>query len=210
MKNLNTPEILHTEMPPQSMMGMEIRRKHFPDTIRFHNPGLRRHRTSEISCHQIEEFVSISLTGTHCALDCKHCGTNVLRGMNDLSRSSKSLFKLCSELAEQGARGILISGGSDRKGKVPILPHLPDLIRIRRELGLIIRVHPGLPDEETSAGLAELDIDGAMVDIIGSDQTIREVYHLDATTEDYDAVMERLSRNGVPLVPHIILGLHFG
>ena len=130
--------------------------------------------------------------------------------MNDLSRSSKSLFELCSELAEQGARGVLISGGSDRKGKVPILPHLPDLIRIRRELGLIIRVHPGLPDEETSAGLAELDIDGAMVDIIGSDQTIREVYHLDATTEDYDAVMERLSRNGVPLVPHIILGLHFG
>ena len=210
MKNLNTPEILHTEMPPQSMMGMEIRRKHFPDTIRFHNPGLRRHRTSEINCHQIQEFVSISLTGTHCALDCKHCGTNVLRGMNDLSRSSKSLFELCSELAEQGARGILISGGSDRKGKVPILPHLPDLIRIRRELGLIIRVHPGLPDEETSAGLAELDIDGAMVDIIGSDQTIRDVYHLDATTEDYDAVMERLNRNGVPLVPHIILGLHFG
>ena len=78
--------------------------------------------------------------------------------MNDLSRSSKSLFELCSELAEQGARGILISGGSDRKGKVPILPHLPDLIRIRRELGLIIRVHPGLPDEETSAGLAELDL----------------------------------------------------
>ena len=49
-----------------------------------------------------------------------------------------------------------------------------------------------------------------MVDIIGNDQTIRDVYHLDATTEDYDAVMERLSRNGVPLVPHIILGLHFG
>ena len=74
MKNLITPEILHTEIPLQSMMGMEIRRKYFPDTIRFHNPGLRRHRTSEINCHQIQEFVSISLTGTHCALDCNIVG----------------------------------------------------------------------------------------------------------------------------------------
>ena len=40
MKNRNIPEILHTEIPLQSMMGMEIRRKYFPDTIRFHNPGL--------------------------------------------------------------------------------------------------------------------------------------------------------------------------
>ena len=94
--------------------------------------------------------------------------------MNDLSRSSKSLFELCSELTEQGARGILISGGSDRKGKVPILPHIPDLIRIRRELGLIIRVHPGLPDEETSAGLAELDIDGAMVCLLYTSPSPRD------------------------------------
>ncbi|MBG56291.1 MAG: radical SAM protein [Deltaproteobacteria bacterium] len=190
--------------------GLEIRRRYFPDTIRFHNPGLRRHQTSEISCQQTQEFVSISLTGTRCALDCKHCGTSVLRGMKDLSRSSKNLFELCSELSRSGTRGILISGGCDRYGRVPILPHIPDLIRARRELGMTIRVHPGLPDEETAKGLAELDIDGAMVDIIGNNNTIRDVYHLNAKTEDYDAVMARLNRHDVPLVPHIILGLHFG
>jgi len=58
--------------------------------------------------------------------------------------------------------------------------------------------------------LGELDLDGAMVDIIGDNRTIREVYHLNAQTEDYDQVLERLARHGVPLVPHIILGLHFG
>ena len=72
------------------------------------------------------------------------------------------------------------------------------------------RVHPGLPDEETCAGLAEVGIDGAMVDLIGHADTIREVYHLDLTPDDYDACLERLARHGVPTVPHIILGLHFG
>ncbi|GIT09632.1 MAG: hypothetical protein CM1200mP30_32620 [Pseudomonadota bacterium] len=71
----------------------------------------------------------------------------------------------------QGTRGILISGGCDRHGRVPILPHIQDLIRVRRELGMTIRVHPGLPDEETTVGLAKLDIDGAMVDIIGDNRT---------------------------------------
>ena len=211
MQNLPIPEIIpNLSAPTVSTECMEIRRQHFPDTIRFHNPGLRRHRTSEITCQKTEEFVSISLTGTHCALNCKHCGTHVLRGMNDLSRTPQSLFELCSKLAEKGTRGILISGGCDRQGRVPILTHLPDLMKIRKVLGMTIRIHPGLPDEETTKGLAELDIDGAMVDIIGSDRTIRDVYHLDAKTGDYDEVLERLSRHGIPLVPHIILGLHFG
>ncbi len=211
MLKLSSPKIIpEAQISGLLTEGLEIRRRYFPDTIRFHNPGLRRHQTSEISCQQTQEFVSISLTGTRCALDCKHCGTSVLRGMNDLSRSSKNLFELCSELSLSGTRGILISGGCDRHGRVPILPHIPDLIRVRRELSMTIRVHPGLPDEETVKGLAKLDIDGAMVDIIGNNSTIRDVYHLNAKTEDYDAVMERLNRHGVPLVPHIILGLHFG
>ena len=211
MLKLSSPKIIPEAQISGSLTeGLEIRRRYFPDTIRFHNPGLRRHQTSEISCQQTQEFVSISLTGTRCALDCKHCGTSVLRGMKDLSRSSKNLFELCSELSRSGTRGILISGGCDRYGRVPILPHIPDLIRARRELGITIRVHPGLPDEETAKGLAELDIDGAMVDIIGNNNTIRDVYHLNAKTEDYDAVMARLNRHDVPLVPHIILGLHFG
>ncbi len=211
MLKISSPKIIPEAQISGSLTeGLEIRRRYFPDTIRFHNPGLRRHQTSEISCQQTQEFVSISLTGTRCALDCKHCGTSVLRGMKDLSRSSKNLFELCSELSRSGTRGILISGGCDRYGRVPILPHIPDLIRARRELGMTIRVHPGLPDEETAKGLAELDIDGAMVDIIGNNNTIRDVYHLNAKTEDYDAVMARLNRHDVPLVPHIILGLHFG
>jgi len=189
---------------------MELRRAHFPNQITFHAPGHKRYKTSEYGQHNAAEFVAISLTGTACALSCEHCKMNVLRGMADLRQSNGSLFDLCAGLAERGARGVLISGGSDAHGRVPLLKHIPDLIRVRRELGLAIRVHPGLPDEATCAGLAEVGIDGAMVDIIGHADTIRQVYHLHATPEAYEAALERLERHAVPMVPHIILGLHFG
>ncbi|MFQ5628266.1 MAG: radical SAM protein [bacterium] len=189
---------------------LEIRRTYFPNEITFHTPGLKGYRTTEYNGHHAGEFVSISLTGTACALSCEHCKTTVLKGMADLSQFQGSLFDLCKKLAARGARGVLISGGSDKQGRVPLRKYIPDLIRIRRELGLKIRVHPGLPDEATCAGLAEIGIDGAMVDIIGHEDTIREVYHLNMSVDEYEAVLERLDRHNVPAVPHIILGLHFG
>ncbi len=189
---------------------LTIRQKNFSNEITFHAPGLRRYKTAEYSAHDAAEFVSISVTGTACALACEHCKTQVLRGMTDLRHFDGSMFDLCAGLAQRGAKGVLISGGSDLQGRVPLLPHIPDLIRVRRELGLKIRVHPGLPDEETCAGLGEVGIDGAMVDIIGHEDTIRDVYHLDVTPDLYEEVLAGLERHAVPTVPHIILGLHYG
>lgn len=212
MLNLAQIEI-HRKMPPMVTVDpacLYIRQKHFPNTITFHAPGLKGYRTTEYNGHHAGEFVSISLTGTACALSCEHCKMAVLKSMADLSQFQGSLFDLCEKLAARGARGVLISGGSDRYGRVPLRKHIPDLIRVRRELDLAIRVHPGLPDDETCAGLGEVGIDGAMVDIIGHEDTIREVYHLNTPVEEYEAVLERLERYKVPAVPHIILGLHFG
>ena len=47
-------------------------------------------------------------------------------------------------------------------------------------------------------------------DIIGDQDTITEVYHLDAIPSDYEAALERLNRHGIPTIPHIILGHYFG
>lgn len=155
--------------------------------IHFHAPGLRRYETSEYRPDETTRFVAISVTGTACALACDHCQMKVLQGMLPLPRREGGLFDLCAELAARGARGVLVSGGCDRHGRVPLRPHLADLKRVRRELGLVVRVHTGLLDEETAAGLAEVGVDGAMIDVIGADETIREVYHLDATVADYES-----------------------
>lgn len=186
-----------------------VRQANFPPEISFYGPGLKHYQTSEFS-NSLKEFVSISVTGAECALNCEHCRTGLLKDMLDLPRRGGSLYDLCRRLAEEGTRGVLISGGSNRYNQVPLLKYVPDLIRIRRELGLAIRVHPGLPDEETCAALAEVDLDGVMLDVIGDQATISEVYHLEATPDDYEAVLERLERYRIPTLPHIILGHYFG
>jgi lipoyl synthase len=205
------PELIQiAELMSVTTECLEIRRENFDDTITFHAPGLRRYKTEEFDTQNAIEFASISVTGTACALGCEHCKTNVLHGMADLRQHDGSLFDLCADLASKGARGVLISGGSDKRGRVPLLAHAPDMIRVRKELGLAIRVHTGLPDEETCAALGEVDIDGAMIDIIGHRDTMREVYHLESDPEDYENSLAWLEQYKVPTIPHIILGLHFG
>lgn len=195
------------EMDPACLA---LRRTHFPDRIAFYAPGFRPFKTSEYATQDATRFVSISVTGSHCALSCDHCGTLKLKGMTDAAQARESVYDLCARAKEEGARGVLISGGCDSTGRVPLLRHIPDLVRVRRELGLAIRVHPGLVDEPTAGGLAEVGIDGAMVDIIGHDDTIAAVYHTDATVRDYEDTLANLESHGVPAIPHIILGLHYG
>ena len=187
----------------------EIRKENFPNEITFYGPGLKPHITSEFS-GSLKEFVSISVTGNNCALNCEHCNTKMLDNMLDLPSFDGSLFDMAKNLHEKGAKGILVSGGSNIRNQVPLLPHMDDMKRIRKELEMVIRVHPGLPDEETCAALSELDVDGVMLDIIGDQETISDVYHLDATPTDYEAVLERLYRHDIPAVPHIVLGHYFG
>jgi uncharacterized radical SAM superfamily protein len=181
-----------------------------PREITFFAPGFRSYRTSEYDNQRQEEFVSVSVTGMACGLHCEHCKTQALRKMIDLPASGKSLYDLSFGLALGGTRGILVSGGSDRRGKVPLVPHIPSLIRIRRELGLSVHIHPGLPDVMTCDALAEVGADAVMLDVIGDELTIREVYHLDATPAQYESAMKHLERNGVPTVPHIVIGHYFG
>ncbi len=215
MHTIPVPDSLGQAYAPEMQQALDrafaLRREHFPDEIAFHAPGLRRYKTAEYTGQDHRRFVSISLTGAECALACEHCNMSILKSMAALPRSGGSLFEMCSELARQGTGGVLISGGSNKKGRVPLLKHIPDLVRVRHELGMTIRVHPGIPDEETVASLAGVGIDGAMMDIIGDNDTIRDVYHLaNTTTEDYERALALLDRYGVPSIPHIILGLHYG
>ena len=186
-----------------------IRKENFPDEITFYGPGLKHHNTSEFT-GSLKEFVSISVTGNNCALKCEHCNTKMLNNMLDLLSFNGGLFHMAKSLQQKGAKGILVSGGSNIQNQVPLLQQVDDMKRIRNELGMVIRVHPGLPDEQTCKALSEVDLDGIMLDIIGDQDTITDVYHLDAMPADYEAVLERLKRHGIPAIPHIILGHYFG
>lgn len=152
---------------------------------------------------------AVSVTGSQCSLNCTHCGGVILKNMES-TRTPQALKESARRLAEKGGRAILISGGADPSGMVPLMNFLETLKEIRFELGLKVLVHTGLVSPQLADGLAEAGVDLAMLDIIGDNQTIREIYHLEARVEDYEQSLKRLIDRGVPTAPHVVMGLHFG
>jgi uncharacterized radical SAM superfamily protein len=189
--------------------GFALRRRNFPDVIEFYAPGLKRWETSEWKPAKPRQFLPISVTGDACALGCDHCQAKVLAGMVSV-KAGEDLFDLARRLHDQGSRGLLVSGGSTRTGGVPLIPHLRHVPRIREELGMKIIVHSGVVSPALAEGLAASGVDGVMLDIIGADETIREVYHLDLTVADFERSLDLLAGHGLRIIPHIVLGLHYG
>ena len=58
--------------------------------------------------------------------------------------------------------------------------------------------------------MADSGIDAAMMDVIGAQETITQVYHLKRTVDDFERSLEYLVASGMRVVPHIVLGLHYG
>jgi len=176
--------------------------------IHFFAPGLKHYETAEFCPAEPQAFVPISVTGAECALQCDHCQGRLLESMRTV-RANGELYELCRSLASSGTKGVLISGGADALGRVPLLRYAGEIGRIKA-LGLRVLVHTGLVDEALAQALAEAKIDGAMLDIIGAEDTIRQVYHLQASLADYEASLANLARYGVPAMPHVVVGLHYG
>jgi hypothetical protein len=122
----------------------------------------------------------------------------------------EELFELSVQLKDKGALGCLISGGCLPNGSVPIGKFVDAIERIKHELGLTVFVHTGIIDAGTAEALKKAGVDVALIDIIGSDGTIREIYRLNITVEDYANSLRALNKAGMPFVPHVIVGLHYG
>jgi len=160
--------------------------------------------------YPLPRFPNVSVTGTRCALNCAHCGGHYLHGMTGVETPSR-LKELCARLDAEGAVGVLVSGGSDTHGRVP-LDGFNDALRwVKENTDLIVNVHTGLLDRDQAEEVASAGVDIASVDVVGCDDTIRRVYGLNATAEDYWRTLEALREAGVPhVVPHICVGLDFG
>ncbi len=119
-----------------------------PKEIRFYTPSFTYYKT-KYYCASPTAFPTISVTGTACALNCRHCGGKVLETMRS-ALSPKELFELCTKLKRDGAQGCLISGGCMPDGSVPLDRFVGAIGRIKRELGLTVFVHTGVINFETA------------------------------------------------------------
>ena len=177
--------------------------------IYFYAPTIKRYETDEYVNKRYPFFVPVSVTGTKCRLNCDHCRGILLESMYQV-QDPGSLYNLALNLKERGCKGLLVSGGADTKGSVPLTEFAPVMARLKRELGFKMAVHTGLVDEDMAHALSEACIDLAMVDIIGADETIREVYHLKASVADYEKSLKNLVDRNVKVSPHVVVGLHYG
>lgn len=176
--------------------------------IHFYAPSFMYYKTNHY-CSSSKDFPTISITGRSCSLRCKHCGGRVLDTMYPVT-APEELFELCTKLKREGALGCLISGGCLPDGAVPLGKFAGVFARIKRELGLTILVHTGIIDSQTAKSLKKSGIDTALIDIVGSNETVREIYKLDVTVEDYASSLGALYGSGMAFVPHVIVGLHYG
>jgi hypothetical protein len=156
------------------------------------------------------DFPSISMSGEACALDCQHCGRTYLSDMMP-APSPDRLAELCAELKSGGARGVLLSGGCDRSGRMLNLAVMLPAIREVHDMGLIIKLHTGFVDMRMARRIADAGVDIASMEMVGDSKTVKLVFGLDATAEDYLETLKNLWDAGVPHVcPHVCVGLHKG
>ena len=73
------------------------------------------------------------------------------------------LKEAARRIADKGGETILISGGADKEGQVPLLDFIQVIKEIRSELGLKVLVHTGLVSPPLADALAEARIDMALL-----------------------------------------------
>ncbi len=179
-----------------------------PKPIHFYAPSFTYYKTKYF-CSSTTEFPTISITGKACALNCKHCGGKVLEAMHP-APSPQELFELCVKLKHDGAQGCLISGGCLPDGSVPLDGFVDVLGRVKRELGLTVFVHTGIINLKTAVSLKQAGVDAALIDVIGSNETIKKIYNLKGSSTDYADSLQALDKAELDFVPHVIVGLNEG
>lgn len=207
----NYESLLHvddTELEGALTSARKISWKNFGKQIGFYAPGFAYYKT-EYFHSSPTTFPTISVTGNSCTLSCKHCSGKVLETMLS-APTPKRLIETCTDLKNKGCVGCLISGGCLPDGSVPLDRFVDAIAEIRRDLGLTVLVHTGIIKSSTAKALKKAGVDAALIDVIGSNETIQEIYQLNARVNDYDRSLGALHESDIPTVPHVLVGLHYG
>jgi len=170
--------------------------------ITFYLPGMIRYE------NQRGRYPAVSVTGNQCELQCEHCKGRLLDPMIPVTEPD-DLIQKAVYLQERGAYGILLSGGSDRWGRLPWERYLHAIREVEETTGLYLSAHVGFPDLETCRQLKKSGVRQALLDVMGDEETASQVYHLKSLQTVKEA-LESISQSGLQLAPHIVAGLHYG
>jgi uncharacterized radical SAM superfamily protein len=179
--------------------------------LRFYTPTFRAYANEELKGCGKASFPAFSITGGACALNCDHCQAKILEPMISATSPTELERKVRDLVMLKDLGGFLLSGGSNRRNEVPYDRYYPTIEKLKREFPkLRIAVHSALLDEKRAKRMEAAGIDVAMMDVIGAQETIRDVYHLDRPVSDFEATLAALTATKMEVVPHIVIGLHYG
>ena len=179
--------------------------------LRFSTPTFKTYGSSELRGCSKMSFPAFSVTANACALDCDHCHARILDPMIPAISPHMLDEKVRALIDTQDLQGFLLSGGSNRRNEIKYEKYWPVVEGLKRDFPhLRVAVHSALIDRVRAEAMASAGVDTAMLDIIGEEATIREVYHLDRPVEDFETSLEALCATGMEVVPHIVIGLHYG
>lgn len=178
--------------------------------INFYTPTFKSYVTSELAGCGKSAWPAVSITGGECALACDHCKAKILEPMIP-ARTPETLWRVVNEQIAAGAQGMLLTGGSNRNNEVEYDAYYPVVRRIKDTFPAFrIALHTALVDERIAGNMEEAGIDAAMMDVIGAQDTISQVYHLKRGVADFERALQCLTATSMKVVPHIVIGLHYG
>ena len=179
--------------------------------LRFSTPSFKDFASSELKGCDKNAFPAFSVTAGGCALLCDHCRAKILEPMIPATSPEALNRKVRDLILLQDLQGFLLSGGSTRRNEIRYERFYPVVEGLKRDFPhLRIAIHTALTDERGARAMEGAGVDTAMMDVIGAQETIRDVYHLDRPVEDFEATLAALCKTSMEVVPHIVIGLHYG
>ena len=178
--------------------------------VNFYTPTFKAFASSEITGCGKSAWPAVSITGGDCKLQCDHCKAKILEPMIS-ARTPEDLWRVVNEQINGGAQGMLLTGGSNHRNEVEYDDYYATIRKIKDTFPAFkIAMHTALVDMDIARRMEDCGIDAAMMDVIGSQDTITQVYHLRRTVDDFEKTLEYLVSTKLKVVPHIVLGLHYG
>jgi len=179
--------------------------------IRFSTPSFKAYSSCELEGCGKNSFPAFSVTAAGCALMCDHCQAKILEPMIPATSTRMLEPKVRDLVATQDLQGFLLSGGSNKRNEIRYERYYPVIERLKRDHPqLKVAIHSALLDAPRARAMADAGVDTAMMDVIGAQETITEVYHLERPVADFEATLQALCATTMEVVPHIVIGLHYG
>jgi len=179
--------------------------------VRFSTPTFKEYESSELQSCGKNSFPAFSITAGGCALMCDHCEARILEPMIPAIKPEMLDRKVRHLIETEDLQGFLLSGGSNKRNEINYSKFYPVIERLKKDFpGLRVAIHTALTDRAGAKEMEASGVDVAMLDIIGAEETIKQVYHLDRPVDDFEATVEALCETSMQISPHIVIGLHYG